>query len=150
MDENSLMLRPGFRFCPTEDELVNFYLQSKVDNKLPFYAEAVVKTLDDRRGLYSNKPWNIFSKETPSNGYFYVFTKLMMREDNLTVEQPSVSVSLNASLVDIMVDHVWFRDDISTLSPVDDVDLWFGDAISTLSPDNRTSEVESANSDHNN
>ncbi|KDP24005.1 hypothetical protein JCGZ_25393 [Jatropha curcas] len=79
MAENPFMLSVGYRFCPTEEELVCFYLQEKLHKTLPVIADAVIKTLDD---LYSDEPWNIFCNETPENGYFYVFTKLKTRSAN--------------------------------------------------------------------
>ncbi|XP_037493499.1 NAC domain-containing protein 41 [Jatropha curcas] len=76
MAGNPFMLPVGYRFCPTEEELVCFYLQEKLHKTLPVIVDAFIKTLDD---LYSDEPWNIFCNETPVNGYFYVFTKLKSR-----------------------------------------------------------------------
>ncbi|KDP46785.1 hypothetical protein JCGZ_06573 [Jatropha curcas] len=79
MAGSPFMLSVGYRFCPTEEDLVCFYLQEKLHKTLPVIADAFIKTLDD---LYSDEPWNIFCNEAPVNGYFYVFTKLKTRSAN--------------------------------------------------------------------
>ena len=47
---------PGFRFHPTDEELVGFYLRRKVDNK-PLRIE-LIKEID----IYKYDPWDLPSK----------------------------------------------------------------------------------------
>lgn len=49
---------PGFRFHPTDEELVSFYLRRKVDNK-PISIE-IIKEID----IYKYDPWDLPSKFT--------------------------------------------------------------------------------------
>ncbi|KDP42192.1 hypothetical protein JCGZ_02922 [Jatropha curcas] len=66
----------GYRFVPTDEELVNFYLRRKVEKQpLP---RGVVRTRD----IYSKNPWEIFDKSC--NGFFYVFTTLRKKQNSRT------------------------------------------------------------------
>jgi hypothetical protein len=47
---------PGFRFHPTDEELVGFYLQRKIDKK-PLRIE-LIKQID----IYKYDPWDLPSK----------------------------------------------------------------------------------------
>ncbi|WCJ19442.1 NAC domain containing protein 2 [Euphorbia peplus] len=58
----------GFRFVPTDEELISCYLFKK-QNGEPLPSD-VVKDSD----LYSNKPWKLFDKSVKQD--FYVFAKL--------------------------------------------------------------------------
>jgi len=49
---------PGFRFHPTDEELVGFYLRRKVENK-PLRIE-LIKQID----IYKYDPWDLPSKIT--------------------------------------------------------------------------------------
>ena len=49
---------PGFRFHPTDEELVGFYLRRKVENK-PLRIE-LIKQID----IYTYDPWDLPSKIT--------------------------------------------------------------------------------------
>lgn len=66
--ENDLVM-PGFRFHPTEEELIEFYLRRKVEGKR-FNVE-LITFLD----LYRYDPWELpgsistFSKNTPLFGF---------------------------------------------------------------------------------
>lgn len=55
MDE---VMLPGFRFHPTDEELVGFYLRRKVQQK-PISIE-LIKQLD----IYKYDPWDLPSKTT--------------------------------------------------------------------------------------
>jgi len=52
---------PGFRFHPTDEELVGFYLRRKVEKK-PLRIE-LIKQID----IYKYDPWDLPSKITPSS-----------------------------------------------------------------------------------
>ncbi|KAJ8422102.1 hypothetical protein Cgig2_011969 [Carnegiea gigantea] len=60
---------PGFRFHPTDEELVGFYLKRKVENKRPLSIE-IIKQID----IYKHDPWDL-AKASSSVGdrewYFY-------------------------------------------------------------------------------
>lgn len=45
---------PGFRFYPTEEELVSFYLHNKLDGKRP-EIQRVIPDLD----IYDIEPWHL-------------------------------------------------------------------------------------------
>lgn len=55
MDE---VMLPGFRFHPTDEELVGFYLKKKVQHK-PLSIE-LIKQLD----IYKYDPWDLPSKSS--------------------------------------------------------------------------------------
>eukprot|EP00253_Pinus_taeda_P011611 PITA_11611 len=46
---------PGFRFCPTEEELVDFYLKKRAQAGHPLNFDRVIPTLD----LYRYDPWEL-------------------------------------------------------------------------------------------
>lgn len=54
-DEEEAML-PGFRFHPTDEELVGFYLRRKVEKK-PISIEIIKQT-----DIYKYDPWDLPSK----------------------------------------------------------------------------------------
>ncbi|KAL2897269.1 Transcription factor JUNGBRUNNEN 1 [Bienertia sinuspersici] len=60
---------PGFRFHPTDEELVSFYLKRKVENRRPLSIE-IIKHVD----IYKHDPWDL-AKGNSSIGdkewYFY-------------------------------------------------------------------------------
>lgn len=45
---------PGFRFQPTDEELLGFYLRRKVD-KIPLYFEELIRDVD----IYKHDPWDL-------------------------------------------------------------------------------------------
>jgi No apical meristem (NAM) protein len=55
VEEEDVVL-PGFRFHPTDEELVGFYLQRKVDKK-PLSIE-IIRQID----IYKYDPWDLPSK----------------------------------------------------------------------------------------
>ena len=55
-DEDNQVTLPGFRFHPTDQELVGFYLRRKVEKK-PISIE-LIKQID----IYKYDPWDIPSK----------------------------------------------------------------------------------------
>lgn len=64
MDE---VMLPGFRFHPTDEELVGFYLRRKVQQK-PISIE-LIKQLD----IYKYDPWDLPSKKTNHISIFMLF-----------------------------------------------------------------------------
>ena len=50
------LVMPGFRFHPTEEELIEFYLRRKVARK-PLSME-IIKEMD----IYKHDPWDLTSK----------------------------------------------------------------------------------------
>jgi len=49
---------PGFRFSPTEEELLGFYLKNKLEKKRENAMETVIPVLD----IYRFDPWQLPSK----------------------------------------------------------------------------------------
>ncbi|CAO2044041.1 unnamed protein product [Urochloa humidicola] len=60
------LLPPGFRFCPTEVELVSYYLKGKVTGK------KLVKVIADVR-LYDFAPWDLPAKSLQNNDHEWFF-----------------------------------------------------------------------------
>lgn len=56
---------PGFRFHPTDEELVSFYLRRKLDNK-PISID-LIKQID----IYKYDPWDLPSMSTNSYEVFF-------------------------------------------------------------------------------
>jgi hypothetical protein len=56
MDKSDEVLLPGFRFHPTDEELISFYLKRKIQQK-PVSIE-LIKQLD----IYKYDPWDLPSK----------------------------------------------------------------------------------------
>ncbi|KMT20084.1 hypothetical protein BVRB_1g001030 [Beta vulgaris subsp. vulgaris] len=70
MDHNESCVPPGFRFHPTEEELVGFYLKNKV-NSLKFDLDVIIDI-----DLYRIEPWDIQDKcklgyTEPNEWYFF-------------------------------------------------------------------------------
>jgi hypothetical protein len=55
-EEDQMILPPGFRFHPTDEELVGFYLKKKIQQR-PLAIE-LIKQLD----IYKFDPWDLPSK----------------------------------------------------------------------------------------
>lgn len=55
MDHEALML-PGFRFHPTDEELVGFYLKKKIQHQV--LSNEIIKQVD----IYKYDPWDLPSK----------------------------------------------------------------------------------------
>ena len=55
MDDEQVVL-PGFRFHPTDEELVSFYLRRKIEKK-PISFELIKQT-----DIYKYDPWDLPSK----------------------------------------------------------------------------------------
>jgi hypothetical protein len=51
--DSATSLAPGFRFHPTDEELVRYYLKRKVTNK-PFRFDAISVT-----DIYKSEPWDL-------------------------------------------------------------------------------------------
>jgi hypothetical protein len=61
MEKSDEILMPGFRFHPTDEELVSFYLKRKIQQK-PISIE-LIRQLD----IYKFDPWDLPSKKTPAS-----------------------------------------------------------------------------------
>ncbi|XP_057485114.1 transcription factor JUNGBRUNNEN 1-like [Actinidia eriantha] len=68
-DEEDVPL-PGFRFHPTDEELVGFYLRRKVE-KRPLSIEQLIKQVD----IYKYDPWDLPKASTVGDKEWYFFCK---------------------------------------------------------------------------
>ncbi|XP_057460383.1 transcription factor JUNGBRUNNEN 1-like [Actinidia eriantha] len=68
-DEEDVVL-PGFRFHPTDEELVGFYLRRKVE-KRPLSIEQLIKQVD----IYKYDPWDLPKATTVGDKEWYFFCK---------------------------------------------------------------------------
>ncbi|XP_022886397.1 transcription factor JUNGBRUNNEN 1-like [Olea europaea var. sylvestris] len=68
-DEEDGVLLPGFRFYPTDEELVEFYLRRKVENK-PISIE-LIKQAD----IYKYDPWDLPKGSNVGEKEWYFFCK---------------------------------------------------------------------------
>lgn len=64
-EDQAEMALPGFRFHPTDEELVGFYLRRKVEKRPPINIE-LIKQID----IYKYEPWDLPSM------YIYISTYL--------------------------------------------------------------------------
>ena len=84
---------PGFRFHPTDEELVEFYLQRKVEKK-PISIE-IIKQID----IYKHDPWDLPSKYISSNSPFlfflllFVFNKLRLISSKILNVNPGQTLA---------------------------------------------------------
>lgn len=65
-------LPPGFRFYPTEEELVSFYLLNKLEGKRQ-EIDRVIKIVD----IYNIEPWNLPRTHLFSLHFVNVFSCLL-------------------------------------------------------------------------
>lgn len=63
MEMEKELVQPGFRFYPTEEELVDFYLH----NKLQGHHDTHIKTVIPLVAIYDVEPWQL-----PSTYLFYL------------------------------------------------------------------------------
>lgn len=63
VDKIDEVMLPGFRFHPTDEELVGFYLKRKIQQR-PLSIELIIKQLD----IYKYDPWDLPSK----NNYYII------------------------------------------------------------------------------
>ena len=56
-DDDQAVL-PGFRFHPTDEELVSFYLRRKIEKKL-MNVDQLIKQID----IYKYEPWELASMQ---------------------------------------------------------------------------------------
>lgn len=69
MDDYQFPL-PGFRFHPTDEELVDYYLRRKVEKKL--LTLELIKQID----IYRYNPWDLpckFDNERSNTDHVYIF-----------------------------------------------------------------------------
>lgn len=69
--DEQLELPPGFRFHPTDEELISHYLSPKVLDSC-FSAKAIGDV-----DLNKNEPWELPSKNRP-NHFFFPFTLIFL------------------------------------------------------------------------
>lgn len=67
------VMLPGFRFHPTDEELVGFYLRRKIQHR-PLSIE-LIKQLD----IYKYDPWDLPSKKTNPSFMFILIWCLFFR-----------------------------------------------------------------------
>uniref|UniRef100_UPI003D76DCE5 NAC transcription factor 25-like n=1 Tax=Silene latifolia TaxID=37657 RepID=UPI003D76DCE5 len=60
---------PGFRFHPTDEELVSFYLKRKIDNR-PLSIE-IIKQMD----IYKHDPWDLAKSSSVGDKEWYFYCK---------------------------------------------------------------------------
>ncbi|KAG2689650.1 hypothetical protein I3760_09G148200 [Carya illinoinensis] len=67
--KNDEVLLPGFRFHPTDEELVGFYLQNKVEKKLIINLDHLIKQIN----IYNHDPWDLpkVGRVGEKEGYFF-------------------------------------------------------------------------------
>ncbi|XP_020595540.1 transcription factor JUNGBRUNNEN 1-like [Phalaenopsis equestris] len=68
VDEEEKLVLPGFRFHPTDEELVGFYLRRKVDKKKPLSIDTI-KQID----IYKYDPWELPKMSTIGEKEWYFF-----------------------------------------------------------------------------
>ncbi|XP_007019807.2 PREDICTED: NAC transcription factor 29 [Theobroma cacao] len=78
----STWVPPGYRFAPTDDQLILHYLSNKVKGQ-PLLSEAVTDC--EIYGDQDKEPWNIFDVTSPRT--FYVFTKLKIKGKGKRIER---------------------------------------------------------------
>lgn len=81
-------LPPGFRFTPTDEELVGFFLLNKVIMQ-PFQFDCYI----EEKNIYADAPWNVFTDnqdwsklnvdDSAKKTQFYAFTKLKKNGKNV-------------------------------------------------------------------
>ena len=86
MDKSDEIIMPGFRFHPTDEELVSFYLKKKIQQK-PISIE-LIRQLD----IYKFDPWDLPSKIASSYiSLLYIFFSLLNRlEHNWLLRIPKI------------------------------------------------------------
>lgn len=79
-EEEQVLKLPGFRFHPTDEELVGFYLSKKVHLKKPSKIDEIISQID----IYKFDPWDLPSKFffTP---FFLLFLVLQLNHVKLHV-----------------------------------------------------------------
>ncbi|KFK38633.1 hypothetical protein AALP_AA3G139300 [Arabis alpina] len=67
-EEEQVLKLPGFRFHPTDEELVGFYLTKKVHLKKPSKIDEIISQID----IYKFDPWDLpRSRNTEKESYFF-------------------------------------------------------------------------------
>ncbi|ESQ48736.1 hypothetical protein EUTSA_v10021225mg [Eutrema salsugineum] len=67
-EEEQVLELPGFRFHPTDEELVGFYLSKKVLLKKPSKIDEIISQID----IYKFDPWDLpRSRNTEKENYFF-------------------------------------------------------------------------------
>ncbi|KAJ3693066.1 hypothetical protein LUZ60_012161 [Juncus effusus] len=77
-DDSATVLAPGFRFHPTDDELVTYYLKRKILNK-PLLIDAIGEV-----DLYKSEPWDLPAKSKIKSRdlEWYFFSPLDRKQSN--------------------------------------------------------------------
>ncbi|KAL8228585.1 hypothetical protein R6Q59_000027 [Mikania micrantha] len=68
-DNNNINLPPGFRFCPTDEELLVHFLQRKA-SLLPYHPD-IIPDLD----LYPYDPWDLDGKAMAEGKKWYYYSR---------------------------------------------------------------------------
>ncbi|CAN8259557.1 unnamed protein product [Cochlearia groenlandica] len=67
-DDEQVLHLPGYRFHPTDEELVGFYLSKKIHLKKPSKIDEIITQID----IYKFDPWNLpKSRNTEKESYFF-------------------------------------------------------------------------------
>ncbi|WOH04949.1 hypothetical protein DCAR_0624361 [Daucus carota subsp. sativus] len=69
MGDNNVNLPPGFRFCPTDEELLVHFLQRKA-SLLPYHPD-IIPDLD----LYPYDPWDLEGKALGEGSKWYFYSR---------------------------------------------------------------------------
>ncbi|XP_049414864.1 transcription factor JUNGBRUNNEN 1 [Solanum stenotomum] len=69
-EDQAEMALPGFRFHPTDEELVGFYLRRKVEKRPPINIE-LIKQID----IYKYEPWDLPKSSNMGEKEWYFFCK---------------------------------------------------------------------------
>lgn len=71
ISEDEDVLLPGFRFHPTDEELVGFYLRRKVEKKI--FSIDIIKHVD----IYKHDPWDLPSMIQSSSFSFLLISQFL-------------------------------------------------------------------------
>ncbi|KAJ8542359.1 hypothetical protein K7X08_017225 [Anisodus acutangulus] len=110
-------LPPGFSFDPTDEELVLYYLKSKLAASLPFYPSSInIPVLD----FSSSDPWELNEKALWSKNQWYFFSQV--KENiratrkgywkELNMNEPIILISCGEKIVGIKKYFVYYINNI--------------------------------------
>ncbi|XP_058216165.1 NAC domain-containing protein 104-like [Rhododendron vialii] len=110
MDGNNVNLPPGFRFFPTDEELVVHFLHRKAA-LLPFHPD-VIPDLD----LYPYDPWELDGKALAEGNKWYYFSRKTQNRISgsgfwkpLGVDEPVFSTSTGSKKVGMKKHYVFYK-----------------------------------------
>ncbi|GMY23548.1 NAC domain-containing protein 104-like isoform X1 [Fagus crenata] len=132
-DNNNLNLPPGFRFYPTDEELVVHFLHRKA-TLLPCHPD-VIPDLD----LYPYDPWQLDGKALAEGNKWYFYSRLTQNSNRITsngywkpmgIEEPVMTNTSKKDYSQWVICRVYERDedgDGTELSCLDEVFLSLDD-----------------------